>query len=119
MVLDLSILLNHIIPDLYLGETYNSQMISLTRSSTVAPAASACCKVICCSPPSERAAGAGAERAPCRYTVAATGAGAERLPGRTVATAGADVKVSPAVTSSHWCLCCVCARSILPPFFYL
>ena len=101
MVLDLSILLNHIIPDLYLGETYNSQLISLTQSSTVAPAASARCKVISCPHPSERAAGAGAERTPCCCTVAVAGAGAEKLPCRTVATAGAGAKVSSAVTSSH------------------
>ena len=50
---------------------------------------------------SERAAGAGVERAPCCCTVAAAGADAERLPCRTVAIAGAGAKVSLAVTSSH------------------
>ena len=60
------------------------------------------CKVICCSPLCERAAGTGAERAPCHCTVAAAGAGAERLSCRTIATAGADVKVSPAITSNNY-----------------
>ena len=41
------------------------------------------------------------KRAPCCCTVAAAGADAEWLSCRTVATAGAGVKVSPAVTSSH------------------
>ena len=50
----------------------------------------------------EPAAGTGGiERAPCCCIVAAAGAGAERPPQRTVATTGAGVKVSPAVTSSH------------------
>ena len=35
------------------------------------------------------------------FSVRAVGAGAERLPYHTVTIAGADVKVSPAVTSSH------------------
>ncbi|XP_066333859.1 uncharacterized protein [Miscanthus floridulus] len=42
---------------------------------------------------SERAAGAGAERAPCCCTVAVAGADAERLPYRTVSTAGTSVKL--------------------------
>ena len=37
----------------------------------------------------------------CSCTVTATGAGTEWLTCRTVATAGADAKVSHAVTSSH------------------
>ena len=42
------------------------------------------------------------KRAPCYCTVAAAEAGAEWFTCRTVATAGAGVKVNPAVTSDHY-----------------
>ena len=41
------------------------------------------------------------KRAPCCCTIAAVGVDAERLTYRTVATAGAGAKVSPAITSSN------------------
>ena len=44
----------------------------------------------------------GVQKASYCGTVAAAGAGAERLTCRTVATEGAYVKISPAVTSSNY-----------------
>jgi len=56
-------------------------------------------------------AGADVEKAPYRCNVAAAAADAERLPCCIVATAGADAKVSPTVTSNHCSrLACLCTR---------